>query len=369
MALFPDSSLEDLRTVFPNSLNPDSGVKINFVDASTIDANSVWRGYFDKPEELIATSDGTRVAVVSMWTKPSFERLVAHAAQYGIEVDPPSVEVRDEPCGFRITCVDDATSPSPAIIQETTPPAPMPEETATAEPETVEPEPLPAPPVRARGAFAEQLLEDLTAFLQQNNELFFNEKDFQLHVALHLMKTGHYDDVDVEYYLPYREFGEDYIWKNALYVDVVVRKGDEYIPVELKYPTRRVASKIDRFGEALAEDVVIVKDQGAQNFVAYDFWKDVRRIELVKKRFSAVNTGFAIMLTNDSSFMRSHRETANCLEMSIEEGLHSRSRHWQRPPGGVSTGTYVNFDLDVEYYVQWTTTAGLEGFYYCIIEV
>ena len=30
--------------------------------------------------------DGSKVAVVKMWTKPSFERLVAHASQYGIEI-------------------------------------------------------------------------------------------------------------------------------------------------------------------------------------------------------------------------------------------------------------------------------------------
>lgn len=35
---------------------------------------------------MLHTGDGRQVAVVKMWTKPSFERLVAHAAQYGIEV-------------------------------------------------------------------------------------------------------------------------------------------------------------------------------------------------------------------------------------------------------------------------------------------
>ena len=30
--------------------------------------------------------DGSKVAVVKMWTKPSFERLVSHALQYGIEI-------------------------------------------------------------------------------------------------------------------------------------------------------------------------------------------------------------------------------------------------------------------------------------------
>ncbi|MBQ4433185.1 MAG: OmpA family protein [Bacteroidales bacterium] len=86
MVMYPQATMEDLQKAFPNELNPDSGVKINFVKAGEKGTDAYWNGFFQKEDELLTMGDGTKVAVVSMWTKPSFERLVSHAAQYGIEI-------------------------------------------------------------------------------------------------------------------------------------------------------------------------------------------------------------------------------------------------------------------------------------------
>lgn len=86
MVMYPHATMEDLQKAFPNELNPDSGVKVNFVKAGDKGTEANWNGFFQKDDELLTMGDGTKVAVVSMWTKPSFDRLVSHAAQYGIEV-------------------------------------------------------------------------------------------------------------------------------------------------------------------------------------------------------------------------------------------------------------------------------------------
>lgn len=86
MVMYPQATMEDLQKAFPNELNPDSGVKINFVRAGEKGTDANWDGFFQKDDELLTMGDGQQVAVVKMWTKPSFERLVSHAAQYGIEV-------------------------------------------------------------------------------------------------------------------------------------------------------------------------------------------------------------------------------------------------------------------------------------------
>lgn len=86
MVMNPHATMEDLQKAFPNELNPDSGVKVNFVKAGDKGTDANWNGFFQKDDELLTMGDGTKVAVVSMWTKPSFDRLVSHAAQYGIEV-------------------------------------------------------------------------------------------------------------------------------------------------------------------------------------------------------------------------------------------------------------------------------------------
>lgn len=88
MAMHPDSTLDDLRKAFPDSLNPDSGVRINFVYLEDVDKSQVegWNGFFTDDDCLLKLRNGRKVAVVNMWTKASFERLVEHAKQYGIEV-------------------------------------------------------------------------------------------------------------------------------------------------------------------------------------------------------------------------------------------------------------------------------------------
>ena len=80
---------------------------------------------------------------------------------------------------------------------------------------------------------------DIMQYLAQSNgELLFNERDLQMHLALHLIRSGHYDDVDVEYYVPYEEL-DNYVWKNELKLDILVCKDAEFLPVELKYKTKK----------------------------------------------------------------------------------------------------------------------------------
>lgn len=86
MVMYPQATMDDLEKAFPDELNPDSGVKKNFVKAGEKGTEANWDGFFQKEDELLTMGDGSKVAVVKMWTKPSFERLVSHAAQYGIEI-------------------------------------------------------------------------------------------------------------------------------------------------------------------------------------------------------------------------------------------------------------------------------------------
>ena len=86
MVMYPQAKLEDIQKAFPNELNPDSGVKQNFVYAEDKGTTADWNGFFKAEDELLKMGDGKKVSVVSIWTKPSFERLVAWAKQYGIVV-------------------------------------------------------------------------------------------------------------------------------------------------------------------------------------------------------------------------------------------------------------------------------------------
>lgn len=213
----------------------------------------------------------------------------------------------------------------------------------------------------------ETIKNDILTFLSKRTELFLNERDFQIQLSAYLKQSGNYKDVNVEYFIPFNQL-DGYLWKNELYIDIVVRRGDEYVAVELKYPTKKVAKPISRFGEQLSE-VPLLKEHSAQDIVQYNFWKDVRRMELLKKRFPSVKKGLAVLLTNDMMYEKSRKKGIACEQFSTAEGLHNTSRHWSIRKEWMDKG-YPDFDLDGQYTIEWhhSKLSGHE-FIYCMIEV
>lgn len=115
MLMYPHATIEDLRKAFPDSLNPDSGVKKNFIYAEEKGTDANWEGFFKNPDELLTTGDGKKVAVVKMWTKPSFDRLVEQAKLYDIDI--ASFEAVEKGFGkkggFRLEYLNGWTPPAP----------------------------------------------------------------------------------------------------------------------------------------------------------------------------------------------------------------------------------------------------------------
>ena len=210
---------------------------------------------------------------------------------------------------------------------------------------------------------------DVCAFLKSNEELLLNERDFQMHLATWLRNSANrYDDVDVEYYVPRQEL-DNYVWDSELSLDIVVKKDGEYCPVELKYKTKKVERKISRFDEDLTGDVVVMKNQGAQDLGMYDFWKDVRRVELVRNRFERVKGGLAVFVTNDNAYTKASKTTSNNYLLNMNEGVHSRQKHWANPESTCAK-THPNFEVEREYSIEWhTREIDNVGFYYCIATI
>ena len=86
MVMYPQATLEDLRKAFPNALATDNGTGQIFIYADENGMGSDWDGYFKKDDEVLIDGEGKKVAVNKMWTKKSFDNLVNHASQYGIEI-------------------------------------------------------------------------------------------------------------------------------------------------------------------------------------------------------------------------------------------------------------------------------------------
>lgn len=211
---------------------------------------------------------------------------------------------------------------------------------------------------------------DVFAFLENNNELLFNERDFQMHLATWLRNSANnYDDVDVEYYVPWQEL-DGYIWESELRLDIVVKKNGEYCPVELKYKTKNIERQITRFDELLNKKVAVMKNQGAQNLGMYDFWKDVHRIELVRKRFKRVKGGLAVFVTNDVLYTKASKSSSNnYLFGMVGDVTRLKQKHW-RNPESTCAKTHPNFDVEQSYDIIWhSRDIDNVNFYYCIVNI
>lgn len=211
--------------------------------------------------------------------------------------------------------------------------------------------------------------QDVFAFLESYNELLFNERDFQMHLATWLRNSAnHYEDVDVEYYVPKTEL-DNYIWDSELRLDIVVKKDGEYCPVELKYKTKKVESQISRFDEMLDDKVVVMKNQGAQDLGMYDFWKDVRRVELVRNRFKNVKGGLAVFVTNDLLYTKASRQNSNNYLLNMTEGKHSVIKHWQNEDSACAKmKSYKSFEVEKEYSIKWHhRNVDNIPFHYCVV--
>jgi len=213
-----------------------------------------------------------------------------------------------------------------------------------------------------------QVYADVKLFLDTNEELLFNERDFQMHLATFLRTNGHYDDVDVEYYVPVNELdGYREIWDSELRMDVLVRKDKEYLPIELKYKTKSVKKRILRFGEHVAEKVEVMKNQGAQDLGMYDFWKDVHRIEIVRERFKSIKNGLAVFVTNDPAYLKAGRESSNHVMFSMTEGPHGSVKHWLDKESKCCK-THPDFEVEKDYSIHWETRKIDEiDFYYTLL--
>lgn len=212
-----------------------------------------------------------------------------------------------------------------------------------------------------------QVENDIRDFLYTNKSIFYNERDLQMHLALYLDKSRHYDNVDVEYYVPESVLKPEYVWDSEMKVDIVVSKDGNFVPIELKYKTKEIKNgSLDRFGK-VCKGIQIVKNQAAQNLAKYDFWKDVRRIEILKSKFRNIEGGICLFLTNDQSYQKEPNNSAKCKSFSMSQGLHHRDKSWQGKQEK-EIASRPNFKVEKEYAIKWAQTQN-NDYYYTIISI
>lgn len=187
------------------------------------------------------------------------------------------------------------------------------------------------------------------ATLAKNRPVFHSEADFQHSLAWEIQKK--LPDASVRLERPMMHSGRN------LHVDVWITQGAQLLALELKYKTRKVEWPLPN-----AEEKYYLRDHGAQDIGRYDFAKDIWRLEqLLKGRQGAV--GYAILLTNDSSYWSRTKGAPVDADFRLDEGrMVQGALMWQQEAGiGTTRGRKTAIELYGQYTLAWDDYSLLEA--------
>lgn len=165
-----------------------------------------------------------------------------------------------------------------------------------------------------------------------NETPYLSEAQFQFELAWELQKIiGENDKILLEYTACAKK-ASDAKKKKRFESDIIVKfENGTYIAIELKYKT----------AEAIVNDVHLIQQAG-QPGTKYDYLWDIRRIELLKDKNeeneksyeyyikdSRCVGGYAIFLTNDSSYWGVPKENTSAYHFSLCDGrIPSEELQW-----------------------------------------
>jgi len=131
--------------------------------------------------------------------------------------------------------------------------------------------------------------------------LFLNEEEFRSGLYEFLRaKKNRYDDVFIEY--------QALDWHQK--VDIVVMKGDEYVPIELKYKRKNYSTGLFYYGDQTRP--ISFPNAAAYTESRPDMWNDVQELESLKLKYpNTIPSGIFVLLTNDANYWSIPGATAN----------------------------------------------------------
>ena len=226
--------------------------------------------------------------------------------------------------------------------------------------------------------YLKKIKEDINDFFKENTKLFYNERYLQMSLANFLRGRNYYDNVFLEYSVPEHIgfVGEEGTLESEadldsnIRIDIVVEKGGKYTPIELKYKTKSTeGDTIVRFGKLIKAK--LLKDQSAQNINRYLFWKDVERIETIKKHFQPnIVAGFCIFLTNEENYTKTPKGASASFTMEAGN-QRPKKLDWEGEVADSTRSKYPKIVLENRYTIFqcYDITLQKYKFHYCIVEV
>lgn len=186
-------------------------------------------------------------------------------------------------------------------------------------------------------------IENVLIQLSKRRKLFVSESDFQLELAWMIKESYPNAIVRLEY-CP--QFDTD------MHIDILVILEDMWIPIELKYKTKGCKKTVD--GEFYN-----LKNHSAKDVNCYAYLKDIQRIEKIKENVLSFQEGYAILITNELSYMKiPASKDVNYYEFSIHEGAtKSGIMNWGEKTGDGTKGRNCKYPIVLKgkYKIKWST--------------
>jgi hypothetical protein len=203
----------------------------------------------------------------------------------------------------------------------------------------------------------EVLIDHINKFLTNNSDWFLSEAEIQIKLAQYLYCSKYYDNIFVEYCIESHKSRVNPWFKNKKnYIDIVVRKGKNYIPIEIKFRTSKQKLERQVFGSSQKYELA---EQKAHNEGCYIFWKDVKRIELLKERYCLKYSGVVLFITNDVRYSKMPKSGVQYYHFSIHEGRKVKKGaklFWSKKGGKLNykrAKNFPEFTLSKNYSIIW----------------
>ena len=191
-------------------------------------------------------------------------------------------------------------------------------------------------------------IDGLMASLAGTRKVFHSEADFQHALAWHIHQAMPESQVRLEVDVMQVEHQRRFldIWLPA-----------EGVAIELKYKTRGLALEQD-------DESFVLRNQSAQDQGRYDFLRDIQRLELMRSKLEQWKAGYAVLLTNDSSYWKvpTPSDTVDADFRVHEERAVSGALAWaaSASPGTVR-GRESPIQIRGSYRLRWQEYSSFSG--------
>ena len=191
-------------------------------------------------------------------------------------------------------------------------------------------------------------IDGLMGTLADRRKVFHSEADFQHALAWQIHEAAPESRVRLEVNVVPAA-------AQRMYLDIWLPV--EGIAIELKYKTRGL--ELEQGDESFA-----LRNQSAQDIGRYDFLRDIRRLELMRSMPELCRAGYAVLLTNDSSYWNAPRSQNTVdSDFRIHEGrVISGELTWATH---ASSGTVKSRESPIEiqgsYGLRWQEYSNFPG--------